>query len=281
MIDEARNELSRHEKDSLDREWSEEEQLRRDAPELADVIRDRAYSAANKGDVADLNQLFHLRQSEEEQIRAEHRAFHERLRDKLQKSGKYNEDKIAEILADFDSPIITPGIGELGNDPSGIIWETLILREAEDAVYYGIEERAARIVQLHELITRIFPLNSPQPPASSLKFLRLVGRCFISGFSEECVVLCRSVLDTAFREQVSEEMLARRRHQQEGREPGLLQRIEAACPDLIDDEIRKLAVQVKDRGDKAVHYDPTLTKDILGTIRATLRVLNALFPARE
>ena len=46
---------------------------------------------------------------------------------------------------------------------------------------------------------------------------------------------------------------------------------------LIDVSIHRDAVIVKQRGDTAVHKDPEVPKDALGTIQLTMRVLTALY----
>lgn len=150
------------------------------------------------------------------------------------------------------------------------VWERLfsyLASEALDQVRHGV----IRVLELYELVSRTKPSNVTQ------SFLARLGRCYIWGFDAECVILCRAVLDTAFRDTVGdmicEKHLGPGRYSKP-REFGLNERITAAWKDgMIDEETWKLARDVKMRGDKAVHYQLDVTKKVLDTIRDTLRVI--------
>jgi len=144
--------------------------------------------------------------------------------------------------------------------PLKLVWERLCIKLAWDSVG-SIRDGALRILKLWELLLDI------QPGKGTLSFLQRVGRCFIWGFDPECIILCRGVLDTAFRHALSDE----------DRDFGLAKNIVAAFnSNLLDKPTRALAFAVKTRGDKAVHNDPHATKDVAGTIRDTLIVLRRL-----
>lgn len=156
--------------------------------------------------------------------------------------------------------------------PLKLVWERLCIKLAWDSVA-SIRDGALRILKLWELLLDI------QPGKGTLSFLQRVGRCFIWGFDPECIILCRGVLDTAFRDSVSDDvcMATYPNRKQEDREFGLANRIVAAYKsNLIDKPTKALAFAVKDFGDKAVHNDPHATKDVAGTIRDTLIVLRRL-----
>ena len=57
----------------------------------------------------------------------------------------------------------------------------------------------------------------------------------------------------------------------------LVKKIQAARKEgIIDEDIKSKALKVKRRGDKAVHYQPDITKDVWGTICDTVAVLERL-----
>ena len=98
------------------------------------------------------------------------------------------------------------------------------------------------------------------------RFLGHVSRCYLWGFDTECVILCRSALDAAFREAITDSDC-----------DSLSKRIVAAeKKGLISGVIRRRAFDMKERGNKTVHYDPDTVRDVLGTIEGTLAVIMAL-----
>ena len=122
------------------------------------------------------------------------------------------------------------------------VWEKLFSDLASEALDRA-RDGVIRIFELYELVSRIRPSNSTQ------SFLARLGRCYIWGFDPECVILCRAVLDTAFRDQISEETcekhFGKKRYNQDFT---LDDRIYAAVKDgVIDEETRDLAIQVKVR----------------------------------
>lgn len=93
--------------------------------------------------------------------------------------------------------------------------------------------------------------------------------------------MCRSVLDTAFLENVPDKMC--KKALGERRESFTLSdRITVACKNrYISEEAKKLAIQVRVRGNKAVHYQPNLSKQVWETICNTLLVLQELYSDRH
>ncbi|HUT45104.1 MAG TPA: hypothetical protein VMX36_02415 [Sedimentisphaerales bacterium] len=156
--------------------------------------------------------------------------------------------------------------------PLKLVWERLCIKLAWDGVG-SIRDGALRILKLWGLLLDI------QPGEGTLSFLQRVGRCFIWGFDPECIILCRGVLDAAFRDAVSDDvcMTIYPNRKPEDRDFGLANRIVAAYKsNLIDKPTKIMAFAIKTRGDKAVHYDPLATKDVAATIRDTLIVLRRL-----
>jgi len=152
-----------------------------------------------------------------------------------------------------------------------LVWERLFIDLAWDAVA-KVDEGTRRIFKLYELVLQT------RPSLASQKFLARLGRCYVWGFDSECVILCRAILDTAFRDAVREEICEKELRKKKPKyDFALYERIKAAQKaGIIDRKTRELAVQVKERGVKAVHYQPDITADVFGTIRDTLTVLEKL-----
>jgi hypothetical protein len=114
------------------------------------------------------------------------------------------------------------------------------------------------------------------PPAA--KFLNRVSRCYMFGFMPEAVVMCRAVMENEVKETFSRRKLtqpATERGRSEMR--SMLKAL--VLYGVLDEEHRKLAWQVWERGSKAAHLDPGQVKDALETIRYTVAVLNKLHEA--
>ena len=181
-----------------------------------------------------------------------------------------------DVFDDVSSPEFE-ALWELGEylpegTPLGYLGERLFVDLLGQAV--GMCEDGAR--RLLDLL-RLTIVAAPAKPTAD--FLRRVSRCYLWGFDAECVILCRSALDTAFRERMSDEMC------ESGLEPtqrrfSLADWIKAAFKKkLINYDEKEAAFSVKERGDKAVHYDPRATQDICGTVVLTLTVLKAITQA--
>ncbi len=154
--------------------------------------------------------------------------------------------------------------------PLKLVWERLLIDLSWQAVG-RIEEAAKRMLRLYELVLRTKPSQATQ------KFLGRLGRCYVWGFDSECIILCRAVLDTAFRDIVPAEVCERHCRGDASHGYTLSNRMHAALKEgYIDGSVKRLATQVKVRGDSAVHYQPDVTQDILGTIRDTVVVLEKL-----
>jgi hypothetical protein len=159
-----------------------------------------------------------------------------------------------------------------------VVWDDLVIWLCEDIVPSMVGGARPRLWALSQLVT-CTELATP-----TRQFLDLVGPCYIWGMDTACIILCRAVLDTAFREAVTDEVcqkyLGEARNEREGF--GLAARIGAAFRErLIDPKIKQCAFNIKNRGDKAVHYEARAKVDTLGTIRDTLLVLQALVGNRR
>jgi hypothetical protein len=156
-----------------------------------------------------------------------------------------------------------------------LIWDRISILLAHNAIG-KICLGADRVLELLRIVLN----TSPSEPTR--QFLGRLARCYIWGFEAECVILCRAVLDTAFKDAVDNEVCEKYSNKRPSNKRlydnfTLVDRIYAAEKEgLINEATRKLAKKIKTRGDKAVHYQPDITKDILGTIRDTLVVIERL-----
>ena len=179
---------------------------------------------------------------------------------------KENRRKLADFVKSHSPESVNVMLGAIGgpsppedHSPLKLAWERLCIVLGREGVE-KIDEGASRLLLLWHLFVQA------DPPRPTLQYLHRVSRCFVWRFDTECVILCRSVLDTAFREAVPE-----------GQDLGLSKRIRVARQiGLISKDLEKTAFKVMTRGDKAVHGEPYLVADVLGTIRDTLLVVRQL-----
>jgi len=163
-----------------------------------------------------------------------------------------------EKLAMFAEIFRELSIVHLDQDsPARLVWEHLCIKVAEESID-SISHAAHRLFDLWRLVI------SASPCPASQQFLRRVSRCYVAGFDTECVILCRSVLDTTFRERKPEIFT-------------LYKQIESVADDGdIPSDVREAAHRVRLCGKKAVHYEPNLQIDALDVIRDTLTVVEAI-----
>jgi len=171
---------------------------------------------------------------------------------------------LGEVIKEYPNP-------EAEHSPLRLVWERFMIDISWEAVG-KIEEGASRIFQLYNLVLR------SQPSKPTQQFLARLSRCFIWGFDPECVILCRAVIDTAFKDRITPEICEKHfgkpRHKYDF---SLSDRIQGALnEEIIDEDIAKKARTVKTRGDTAVHKQPNITKDVWGTICDTVAVLKRI-----
>jgi hypothetical protein len=181
---------------------------------------------------------------------------------RVEKLMKFSEDFLRTEPRDKESPL-------------KLVWERFGIELALEIIP-EITPAADRLFELFRMVLKTHPSEPTQ------KFLGRLARCYIWGFEAECVILCRAVLDTAFKDAVDNEVCEKYSNKRPSNKRPydnftLVDRIYAAEKEgLINEATRKLAKKVKARGDKAVHYQPDITKDILGTMRDTLVVIERL-----
>jgi len=114
---------------------------------------------------------------------------------------------------------------------------------------------------------------------ATIDFLQLVTRSYIWGFDSECIILCRSAMENTFKDKINYEMCEKVFGKRFGKqqEYALVDRIAVARREnLIDDEIAKLATQVRLRANTVLHKDSKVTEKVRETITETLRVISFL-----
>lgn len=117
-----------------------------------------------------------------------------------------------------------------------------------------------------------------QPGERTLGYLRRLGRCYISGFDAECVILCRAVVENSLTDAFARRGLPI--PEDGGGNSTMKQKLDSAVRfRFLSQHRRKDAWIIWQRGSKAVHEDPSVTKDIRGTVELTMGVLEELLPA--
>ena len=189
--------------------------------------------------------------------------------------GQFPEGQVpASILEHINDFLLAERPG--ANSSLKLVWERLCIDLAWDAVKNRLTQGANRLLQLMGVCI------DAEPSARVIQFLMRVSRCFIWGFNPECVILCRGVIDSTFRDAVSDAICIK--HNEKPARYGftLTNRIRAArAENLIGDDVEKAAWEVNTRGTKAAHYDPHATADVLGTIKDVLVIVQKLAPANE
>jgi hypothetical protein len=156
--------------------------------------------------------------------------------------------------------------------PLSLIEESISIKLSLDFLD-KIDEGASRVMDLF----RIAICLSPKKPTK--KFLDRVSNCYIWGFDSECVILCRSVIDTAFRDKITYEICeSTPGKRDDNRHFTLEDRIIAAFnKGYIDENTKNMAVDIRVRGNKAIHDQPDITKNVFETIKKTMIVIERLY----
>jgi len=167
-----------------------------------------------------------------------------------------------------------PSDAQEDNSSLRLVWERLHIKVAWDAVS-KIKEGADKMLKLYRLVLKDSPSKATQ------SFLSRLSRCYVWGFDPECIILCRSIIDAAFRDSIDDE-ICKRQGQYSTNSKGeyyftLSNRIKAAFKEgIIDRRAKDMAFRIKERGDKAVHYQPDITKQVWETIYDTVVVLEKI-----
>ena len=124
--------------------------------------------------------------------------------------------------------------------------------------------------ELFAILTQIQKAPIPEIP---LNYLKRVFRCYIWGLKPECVILCRSVLDVALSEKITDRLCAK---YGDDLQPNytLEDRIKTVEKlKLFDKDFVRRLNDIRFRGNKCVHGDMETVHDIKGTVVDTCKAL--------
>jgi hypothetical protein len=138
------------------------------------------------------------------------------------------------------------------------------------ALCTGSDHKAARCVELMDLALR------ERPTSQVRKYLGRVGRAYIAGFGPECVILCRAVVEQALKDAFELRDIPPPATLS-GRSPMKDRLASAALLGLLSADAEKAAREVWIRGNKAIHEDPEVTTDVLGTVRRAMLVAREVY----
>lgn len=132
---------------------------------------------------------------------------------------------------------------------------------------------ASAATNLWDLFAVLTQIQKAPIPEIALNYLKRVFRCYIWGLKPECIILCRSVIEAAIDEKIPDKMCAK------FCDPNKLsytladkiRTIERS--DLLDKEPVKILRRIKCRGNKCVHGDMDVVKDVKGTVQDTCKAL--------
>jgi hypothetical protein len=106
------------------------------------------------------------------------------------------------------------------------------------------------------------------------KFLKRVTRCYLWGFDSECIILCRGAIEQAINDYITYEMCQEVLGSPYPGGYGLSARITVGKrKGIFSQSLVDLIRVIKERGDKTIHHDLHITKDIIGTIRDTFLII--------
>ncbi len=178
---------------------------------------------------------------------------------------KEKKEAILKLLMQY------PVKPESEKSPLRVIWELFAIKMSWESVS-KIQDGANRIFSLYRLV------RSCKPSEPTQEFLSRLSRCYVWGFDPECIILCRAVIDNAFRDVISDQMCEKYFGSRYSKSFNLVNRIQAAeKEELIDKSIKDIAHRIRERGNKAIHYQPDITKQVWETICNTVTVLGALY----
>jgi hypothetical protein len=184
-------------------------------------------------------------------------------------------DQLAMSLLRGSQDLIAPSNDEI---PHAFSWEqvrfltdlegfqdrVLERLEIDVAWVFCAETRpmAYRCLELANLVV------SAKPNAAVVRFLRRLTRCYIAGFFPECIILCRSVFESAMKEKIHIDQ-------------GMRSKINHAKQHgWLTEDGSKAADWIWQSGNIAVHENPEATEDTLEMIRLTTLVLGELYAGR-
>ncbi len=133
-----------------------------------------------------------------------------------------------------------------------------------------IASAATNMWELFAILTQIQKAPIPEIP---LNYLKRVFRCYVWGLKPECVILCRSVLDVALSEKITDRLCAKYGDDLQFNYT-LEDRIKTVEKlKLFDRDFVRRLNDIRFRGNKCVHGDMETVHDIKGTVVDTCKAL--------
>lgn len=194
------------------------------------------------------------------------------------------EELAQAIISTSNNPEKSGALGKFSGHNFGESVELFKYVEEHLAIYLAknfinkINKAAYRLVRLEYPLTIMenFKMNK-----IIADFLTLVTRNYVWGFDAECIILCRSTMEKAIEDKVTNEMCENILRKRLGKNQyyTLSDRIKVAQKEgLIDKEIVEIAHDIKEMGNSVLHDGPNLKlkKTVFKTIRDTIRVISIM-----
>ena len=133
-----------------------------------------------------------------------------------------------------------------------------------------IASAATNLWDLFVVLTQIQKAPIPEIP---LDYLKRVFRCYIWGLKPECIILCRSVIEVAIDEKIPDRLCAKYCDPNKPKYTlaDKLKTIEKSG--LFGKELVQTLNEIRLRGNKCVHGDMDVVKDVMGTVKDTCKAL--------
>lgn len=252
----------------LNPDWSHERQYIHDSNAIATFIHNRAKYLINYRATYSTNETYKIFDSI---------AFKRlntslvRLDTELKKANDYSWGTLQEIIVN-----VLAGKEEPRSlNPVKYILEAIWIQDAYDYAD-TLKDRGVRVL----LLERILQLEATTSTSYELcnKYLSLASRCYIGKLDTECVCMCRRALESLLKTMITSDHLRRIGCVRDY--PSLEDYIDAAFDQrhgFLSSrvELKADADSIRLRGNKAIHGDPDITKDVLDTIRKLVRIVNA------
>lgn len=151
-----------------------------------------------------------------------------------------------------------------------LAWEGIEIRLTEQ-LFDDLNRRVFRSLQLWDLFldeTEIKPILD--------QYLRMVGRTYVAGFDDECIICCRAVLEAALEEFITERMCAEILGARSERYAAFERISVARKKGILSESGEKKAYAIRERGNKTIHGNPGLVIDVFESIRDNLYVIKEL-----
>jgi len=206
----------------------------------------------------------------------------------------FRKEEIFEIVEELAEAVKSASAGLVKSEALKKFGTKMYLFGANDDLFRYAEEHlevhlaeniveklrngADRLMSLEMKLSVIEKLNLNK---TAINFLQLVVRSYIWGFNTECIIFCRSAVETVMRNKVTYEMCEKSLRKRSGYYK-LADRIAVAKKEgLISDEICKIARDITQRGNKVLHDDPNLTENVEQTIWDTVRIISIVTRGKD